>query len=121
VRDPARIDRILALIKRIWLIGPDLRLLQLLVNVAPRLLIAPYAFEDDELEAALKEWVHKYRIPEQPALMHASECLACQHVHFHLTHCGFVTRPEGRDHHCDCTQAERRMAWYSKQEEKFWK
>lgn len=54
MRDPARIDRILGIVKTIWKRAPDLRLMQLLINAVPRMDVDQYYFEDDELEKALK-------------------------------------------------------------------
>jgi len=60
MRDPERIDRILDIVKSIWKIAPDLRLLQLLHNVLPHDNVA-YYFEDDELETALKKCYFKVK------------------------------------------------------------
>lgn len=48
MRDPDRIDRILAKIREVWAEQPDLRLCQLLGNVLPD--GDNYFLEDDELE-----------------------------------------------------------------------
>ena len=54
MRDPKRIHRILALLELCWRESPDLRLMQLLHNVAPPFLVGdPYYLEDDELEQIL--------------------------------------------------------------------
>ena len=53
MRDPARIDRMLDLVKSIWVSAPDLRLLELLLNTLPTDNMA-YYMEDDDLEKALK-------------------------------------------------------------------
>lgn len=63
MRDPKRIERILLLIQELWEISPDLRLGQLLVNTAQRFEIAPYAFEDDELESKLEQKVAEWHAP----------------------------------------------------------
>jgi uncharacterized protein YihD (DUF1040 family) len=52
VRDPARIDRMLELLRAAWKRNPDLRLLQLFLNL--RLPGDPYYTEDDWLEDELK-------------------------------------------------------------------
>lgn len=51
MRNPNRIDGILAELKRIWLEFPDLRLGQLIDNLGNGV----YFMEDDELIAALKK------------------------------------------------------------------
>jgi len=51
MRDPKRIARIMLLIGRIWIKNPDLRLCQLIANVAP---YDNYHIEDDDLEKRLK-------------------------------------------------------------------
>ncbi len=53
MRDPARIDRMLELVKKIWHDAPDLRLTQIIMN-ALRMNSDPYYVEDDKLEDALK-------------------------------------------------------------------
>ena len=57
MRDPKRIDPILDAIRELWIQTPDLRLLQLLVNVIPRKNPCPevFYFEDDRLLACLRE------------------------------------------------------------------
>jgi hypothetical protein len=52
MRDPERIDRILALIREIWKSSPDLRLTQLIMN-ALKINNDPYYIEDDKLEHEL--------------------------------------------------------------------
>jgi uncharacterized protein YihD (DUF1040 family) len=56
-RDPARIDDILEYLRRCWIHQPDLRLTQLLVNVANTGETMPrfYNVEDHQIERALKE------------------------------------------------------------------
>lgn len=56
MRDPARIDRVLAQIAVLWHRYPDLRLGQLLVNAEPRFDVLPFYIEDTDLEAALATW-----------------------------------------------------------------
>ena len=51
MRDSKRIARILFLIGRIWVKNPDLRLCQLIGNVAPG---DNYHVEDEDLEKRLK-------------------------------------------------------------------
>ena len=51
MRDPKRIVPLLCLIETIWKGNPDLRLCQLIGNVAP---YDNYHVEDDELERRLK-------------------------------------------------------------------
>jgi len=52
MRDPKRIVPILCLIETIWKENPDLRLCQLIGNVAP---YDNYHVEDDDLAKRLKE------------------------------------------------------------------
>jgi hypothetical protein len=60
-RDPARIERMLKLVKKIWSDSPDLRLTQLIMN-ALRMNSDPYYIEDDKLEDALKSYYEKREI-----------------------------------------------------------
>lgn len=61
MRDPARIDRILALVGKIWRSQPDLRLFQLLENaVRARDEFGNYHVEDDATEAALRGYYCLY-------------------------------------------------------------
>jgi len=53
MRDPARIERMLDLVRRVWYYGPDLRLTQIIMNVLV-MNSDPYYVEDDKLEDALK-------------------------------------------------------------------
>lgn len=53
MRDPARIERIIGLVEKIWNEYPDLRLTQLIMN-ALDMNGDPYYVEDDRLEKALK-------------------------------------------------------------------
>jgi len=64
MRDPARIPRILDLIREIWCKAPDLRLSQLVMN-ALGVAYDPYFIEDDDLEKALKEY-KKMIVREEP-------------------------------------------------------
>jgi uncharacterized protein YihD (DUF1040 family) len=52
MRNPERIDRILDNIREIWKQNPDLRLMQLLLNI--NLSADPYYIEDDILEKELE-------------------------------------------------------------------
>lgn len=52
MRDPERIDEVLTKIRLIWKRFPDLRLMQLLLNVIPNSSIA-YFVEDEDLTKAL--------------------------------------------------------------------
>lgn len=54
MRDPKRIPEILKEIERIWNKNPDLRLVQLLLNVMTPF-NAPYCMEDDKLLKKLKD------------------------------------------------------------------
>lgn len=53
MRDPARIERILDLVKEIWTLYPDFRFGQLLINVAGTAGADLYHREDDKLELEL--------------------------------------------------------------------
>lgn len=55
MRDPARIERMLSLVKKVWDSSPDLRLTQLIMN-ALVMNSDPYYVEDDKLEEALKTY-----------------------------------------------------------------
>ena len=55
MRDSDRIDEILKLISKIWHKNPDLRLLQLLINVC--LSDTDFYFVEDEL---LEQWLHDH-------------------------------------------------------------
>jgi uncharacterized protein YihD (DUF1040 family) len=52
MRDPARIDRIVGLLRRYWHQYPDLRLGQLIVNVTGS--SDPFYREDDQTEQQLR-------------------------------------------------------------------
>lgn len=52
MRDPARIDRILALVREIWIDSPDLRLGQILAN-ATGMEKRLFYYEDVQLESDL--------------------------------------------------------------------
>lgn len=52
MRDPKRINRMIELIRGIWLTQPDTRLTQLIMN-ALNMNSDPYYVEDDRLEKAL--------------------------------------------------------------------
>jgi hypothetical protein len=67
VRDPARIDRILALLSEYWTQYPDLRLAQIVVNAVPRTgWSCPEVFsaEDDVIEKALAAELARIAKPE---------------------------------------------------------
>ena len=55
MRDPNRVEPILALIREIWYIYPDLRLTQLIMN-ALKMHHDPYYVEDEKLKKALEEY-----------------------------------------------------------------
>ena len=56
MRDPKRIDRILAKVRAHWHTYPDLRLTQLICNACPTR-GDPFYVEDDVLERGLDQWV----------------------------------------------------------------
>ncbi len=60
MRDPARIERVLGLVKEVWYNAPDLRLTQLIMN-ALNMNGDPYYVEDDKLEDALKAYCKTIR------------------------------------------------------------
>ena len=51
MRDPARIERVMLKLAQVWGTAPDLRLGQLVLNLAGK--ADPFHLEDDRLEAAL--------------------------------------------------------------------
>jgi len=53
-RNPDRIEKTLGIIRKIWSESPDLRLMQLLMNVVGE--TGAYYIEDDALVAALKAY-----------------------------------------------------------------
>jgi len=55
MRDPKRIDEVLALVREIWMKAPDLRLMQLLLNTGSH-----YMLEDDQLIHELKHTYATY-------------------------------------------------------------
>lgn len=55
MRDPERIERVMGLIKKIWVHYPDLRLTQIIMNVLA-MNSDPYYIEDDHLEDCLKKF-----------------------------------------------------------------
>ena len=55
MRDPARIERMLAKVRALWYTDPDARLLQLLLNQTTGPFEDQYYFEDDKLEKAIDE------------------------------------------------------------------
>ena len=57
MRNPKRIEPLLKLIKEVWELQPDRRLLQLLDNALAHSMIArdPFHIEDEQLEEALKD------------------------------------------------------------------
>lgn len=64
MRDPKRIDRMLALVRQVWTEAPDWRLCQLLINVARSVgweERSVFYFEDDELEDALENLLEDIR------------------------------------------------------------
>ena len=54
MRDPNRIDEVLAAVGNVWKQYPDLRLGQLLVNVYPSIIL--YYKEDEDLVEGVKEF-----------------------------------------------------------------
>ena len=54
MRDPNRIDNVLAAVGDVWKQYPDLRLGQLLVNVYPSIIL--YYKEDEDLVEGVKEF-----------------------------------------------------------------
>jgi hypothetical protein len=60
MRDPARIERMLNLIKEIWTECPDMRLGQLLVNSNSLMESFPFFLEDSDLEKSLETYKENY-------------------------------------------------------------
>lgn len=65
MRDPKRIDRILELLKKAWLIQPDLRLCQLLSNRFPANAGDLFYIEDARVEQALMEFLKENKSETQ--------------------------------------------------------
>ena len=65
MRDPARIPRLLEALESYWILNPDLRLGQLIENLARARSEQVFFIEDSTLLAALKEELG--RQPEPPA------------------------------------------------------
>lgn len=73
MRDPARIDRMIELLRAAWHASPDLRLGQLIANLTPSdddpygtasdeaVYTAMWNREDDAWERALHEWIGERR------------------------------------------------------------
>ena len=55
MRDPKRIERILARVREIWITHPDLRLTQLMMNIL-NMSSDPYHVEDEYLEKKLIDY-----------------------------------------------------------------
>ena len=64
MRDPNRIEPMIALIRNIWYKAPDLRLTQLIMN-ALKINSDPYYIEDDKLKKALEELNKIYKDPTE--------------------------------------------------------
>lgn len=65
MRDPARIDRVLALVRAYWKRYPDLRLGQLVVNLAPSgQKGGAFYYEDDSMEEALRRALRDGTLPK---------------------------------------------------------
>ena len=65
MRDPARIDRMLRLIREIWFVAPDLRLGQLLANASPEMERGLFFHEDHDLEVGLERLKAEHiRVPK---------------------------------------------------------
>ena len=54
MRDPARIDRLVELLRAVWNAHPDWRLGQLIMNVNPNGHSDPFHIPDDQWERALR-------------------------------------------------------------------
>ena len=68
MRDPARIDRMLSLIRAIWSKSPDLRLGQLLCNANTHNFESnTYQCDDDDLENDLKAYCQRFAIDKPTA------------------------------------------------------
>jgi hypothetical protein len=70
MRDPARIDPMLSLIREIWTADPDLRLAQLIVNALRPEEPCPQVFhaEDERLEAGLREYAAMRGAVDSPTI-----------------------------------------------------
>ena len=54
MRDPARIDRMISKLRELWVMQPDTRLCQLVMNTGPKR-GSIYYVEDDDMEKAIDE------------------------------------------------------------------
>lgn len=61
MRNPQRIDYVLDNVKRIWKKNPNLRLLQLLINID----CEPYYIEDEQLVEKLRNFYEKEKKPKE--------------------------------------------------------
>jgi uncharacterized protein YihD (DUF1040 family) len=59
MRDPKRIDRVLQTVAAYWKQHPDLRLMQLLLNLAYEGHQDPFYLEDELLEERLRQWLRQ--------------------------------------------------------------
>jgi hypothetical protein len=71
MRDPARIEKILEVVRGVWERYPDLRLGQLIGNAADIRNVDSYYIEDDDLEDELwgmivQDEVTKHRMEKKP-------------------------------------------------------
>lgn len=65
MRDPKRIPEILNQIQQAWATFPDLRLGQLIINVATKNHKDPYYIEDEELVERMRDFVREYGTKER--------------------------------------------------------
>lgn len=79
VRDPARIDRMIALLGEFWRRNPDLRLAQIVVVATGTDEPCPSVFytEDDRVEAALTEMARRPRSPAPQKLTEGEAAAMC--------------------------------------------
>jgi len=73
MRNPDRIDSVLAAIKHAWVLQPDLRLGQLIVNMAGG---DPFYTEDDELLKRLYSWTGCLH----PGIYRGQMCPTCKQI-----------------------------------------
>lgn len=83
MRDPARIDRILDLVRELWMASPDQRFGQLLLNAMRKTGELPesgqlWNVEDTEWEARLKPKANLIEVLEAPEATEADDCQACE-------------------------------------------
>lgn len=60
MRDPARVDRIIAKLHEAWSLYPDFRFYQLITSISSNVDGDRYYVEDDVLERDLDQWLARW-------------------------------------------------------------